>query len=123
MHNNLEITRLLIENDCDVNKSDNDFRTALFYAIYEAKEDIAIFLVLYGADINISSKQGLKPIDFANEKLKMALIEIYNEISGRNDEEEKNKKEEEEKQRAYQRKSIFSGDEPKMLLNSTQKMA
>ena len=113
----------MIENDCDVNKSDNDFRTALFYAIYEAKEDIAIFLVLYGADINISSKQGLKPIDFANEKLKMALIEIYNEISGRNDEEEKNKKEEEEKQRAYQRKSIFSGDEPKMLLNSTQKMA
>eukprot|EP00347_Sterkiella_histriomuscorum_P010861 403374643 len=89
IHNNLEITRLLIENDCDVNKGDTDYKTALHYALFEGKDDIAIFLVLYGADINATSKTGDKPIEFANAKLKKALLEIYNEISGRNDEEEK----------------------------------
>ena len=89
MHNNLEITRLLIENDCDVNKGDSDYKTALHYALFDGRDDIAIFLVLYGADINASSKTGDKPIEFANAKLKKALTEIYNEISGRNDEEEK----------------------------------
>ena len=89
LSNNLEITRLLIENDCDVNKGDSDYKTALLYALFEGKDDIAIFLVLYGADINATSKTGDKPIEFANAKLKKALIEIYNEISGRNDEEEK----------------------------------
>jgi ankyrin repeat protein len=89
IHNNLEITRLLIENDCDVNKGDSDYKTALHYALFEGKDDIAIFLVLYGADINATSKTGDKPIEFANAKLKKALMEIYNEISGRNDEEEK----------------------------------
>lgn len=85
----MEIARLLIENDADVNKADSDFKTALHYALFDGKDDIAIFLVLYGADINATSKTGDKPIEFANTKLKKALVEIYNEISGRNDEESK----------------------------------
>ena len=91
----MEITRLLIENDCDVNKADSDYKTSLHYALFEGRDDIAIFLVLYGADINATSKTGDKPIEFANAKLKKALVEIYNEISGRNDEEDKSKMQEE----------------------------
>ena len=56
IYNNLEVTRLLIENDCDVNKADNEAKTALHYALFEGKDEIAIFLVLYGADINAKSK-------------------------------------------------------------------
>ena len=85
----MDITRLLVENDCDVNKGDSDYKTALLYALFEGKDEIAIFLVLYGADINATSKTGDKPIEFANAKLKKALVEIYNEISGRNDEDDK----------------------------------
>ena len=52
----MDVTRLLIENDCDVNKADNEAKTALHYALFEGKDEIAIFLVLYGADINAKSK-------------------------------------------------------------------
>ena len=83
---NVEVARLLIESDADVNKSDNEFKTPLHYALFDGRDDIAVFLVLYGADINVTSKQGDKPIEFANAKLKKALVEIFNEISGRNDE-------------------------------------
>lgn len=55
-NSNVEVTRLLIENDCDVNKADSDQRTALLYSLFEGKDDIAIFLVLYGADINAKTK-------------------------------------------------------------------
>jgi len=53
----------------------------LHYALFEGKDDIAIFLVLYGADINAKTK-GDTPLDFANKKLKKSLIDIYNEING-----------------------------------------
>lgn len=88
LNNNIEVTKLLIENDADVNKADIEQRTALHYALFEGKDDIAIFLVLYGADINAKSKTGDTPIEFANAKLRKALVDIYNEISGRNDEDE-----------------------------------
>ena len=75
---------MLIENDCDVNKCDNEYKTALHYALFEGKDDIAIFLVLYGADINAKTKTADTPLDFANKKLKKSLVDIYNEIIGIN---------------------------------------
>ena len=56
--------------------------------MFDGKDDIALFLVLYGADINAKSKMGDSPIEFANAKLRKSLIDIYNEISGRNDDDE-----------------------------------
>ncbi len=50
------------------------------------REDVAIFLVLYGADINVKLKSGDAPIEFADLKLKTALEEIYKVISGREEE-------------------------------------
>ncbi len=82
VHNNFEITRLLIENDCDVNKCDTEYKTALHYALFEGKDDIAIFLVLYGADINAKTKIADTALDFANKKLKKSLVDIYNEVNG-----------------------------------------
>jgi ankyrin repeat protein len=52
----MEVTRLLIENDCEVNKADYEQKTALHHGLSEGKDDIAIFLVLYGADINAKNK-------------------------------------------------------------------
>ena len=69
------MTKLLIENDCDVNRADELSKTALHYALFEGKDEIAIFLVLYGADINAKSKSGTAPIEFAKEIFKK--VELY----------------------------------------------
>lgn len=70
LSNNIEIAKLLIENDCDVNKPDNELKTALHYTLAEGKDDLSVFLVLYGADINAKDRYSNIPREYANLRLR-----------------------------------------------------
>ena len=87
-----EIVKLLVSNDCNVNIADERGNTALFYALQEMKDDIAVFLILYEADINWKNKEGLTPLSFANHKLKTSTCIELSEIVQKSKEEEKLKK-------------------------------
>ena len=84
-YENIDVAKLLIENDADVNIVDNESKTALMIALQKTMEEVAIFLVLYGADLNVKIK-GESPIEFADTKLQVALQEIHKVISGREEE-------------------------------------
>lgn len=71
-----EIVKLLVSHDCDVNLPDEKGNTALFYALQELRDDLAIFLVLYGASINCKNKEGVYPLSYAHNKLKSAIQDI-----------------------------------------------
>ncbi len=76
-----EIVKLLVSNDCDVNQADEKGNTALIYALQEDRDDIAIFLVLYGADINSKNKAGITSLQFAHTKLRPILNSISDTIA------------------------------------------
>ena len=46
-----DIVKLLIEADCNVNIADKELKNALHYALHQGKDELAIFMVLYGANI------------------------------------------------------------------------
>ena len=60
---NAEIVQLLIDADADLNKTDKNGRTALFYAASGGNDDIVALLIDAGADTSIKDKEGKLYLD------------------------------------------------------------
>ncbi len=94
------IVKMLVSHDCDVNVVDDLGNTALIYALAGGREDLSIFLVLYGADIKViervmshaipcKNKQGQIPEGYPQSKLNGALVQISDIIEKTMEEEKK----------------------------------
>ena len=76
--------KLLLEYDCNVKLKNNELNTALHFACFlspnsveaERKEEIAVFLLLAGADMMIKNKEGSSPIELASPSLQSTLHSI-----------------------------------------------
>ncbi|WP_342255471.1 ankyrin repeat domain-containing protein [Spiroplasma endosymbiont of Poecilobothrus nobilitatus] len=63
--NNLEITKLLIDNGADVNLQDENGTTPIYYAISTDNIEIVKLLIDNGADVKNINKNGLTPLYYA----------------------------------------------------------
>ena len=73
---NLATCKQLIEEGCDVNQRDDYGATALIYSVLSNNVEVVRLLLSMGADPDIATHKGLKPITIAeNNKLK-PIIEI-----------------------------------------------
>ena len=64
----IEAVKLLIKNKVDLNKADNDGRTALDWAACKGSTEIVKILVENGADLNEADKNGWTALDWAAYK-------------------------------------------------------
>ena len=73
---NIEIIKLLLEHEVDVNVFVNNGETALMLAIYNENIKLTKLLLEYGADINISVKSGETALMLAiyNENIKLTKL-------------------------------------------------
>ena len=65
---------LLVENAADVNKQNEEGRTALHYAAKQGLEEMAQLLIVRGAKQTILDKQGKTPYDMGNAAMRHAFI-------------------------------------------------
>ncbi|XP_031567099.1 phosphate system positive regulatory protein PHO81-like [Actinia tenebrosa] len=79
VYNEKLIYYAIIEVGADVNKTDKDGKTALFYALSNDHEKVAHALIESGADVNITDKDGKTALFYAlsndHEKVAHAMIE------------------------------------------------
>ena len=67
---NEEIINLLIKYKANVNQTDKNGRTALFYAFSSGNDDIVSLLIQAGADTNIKDKDGLTYMEIERTAIK-----------------------------------------------------
>lgn len=74
--NNVEIVKLLLKHDVNVNKKDNYFNTALHYACRSGNQHIIHLLLENNAEVNISGSMGtpLNIVTFYREKELVKLL-------------------------------------------------
>jgi len=63
----LDLIKILLDHNFDINLKDDNDDTPLVYAIRNRKVDIAVYLIMNGANINNKNKQG-ETIEFLNTK-------------------------------------------------------
>lgn len=74
----IEACEKLIEANVDINQQDNKGATALIYAVLNKNELIIKLLLSKGADKNIATNKGLKPMAIAENNNLTSILEILN---------------------------------------------
>jgi len=69
-----DMALLLVENAADVNKQNEEGRTALHYAAKQGLEEMAQLLIVRGAKQTILDKHGKTPYDMGNAAMRHAFI-------------------------------------------------
>ena len=64
-NNNLEIAKLLIESNADINLADKNGWTSLYAACWNNSKDMAKLLIEHKADINLADNDGWTPLHVA----------------------------------------------------------
>ena len=66
---------MLLKYGADINSTDNDGRTALFYAKVRNNHDLIEFLLNHGADTSVVDNEGISVKDLDNEEIRSRLYE------------------------------------------------
>ena len=75
-YENKEAADWLIKHRADVDATDNDGRTPIFFAIEAENLDLVKLLLSNGARVNLLDKEGISPLDTANSTLAKAVQKI-----------------------------------------------
>ena len=78
MSGNIQIVEKLLSLKADTNQKDTTGKTALLYATFFNKNEIAKTLLKNGADINIKDDEGKKALDYAVTNKNTELIILLN---------------------------------------------
>ena len=87
-NNNENLTKFLIKNDADVNKTNNDGNTSLIIACSYNNEDIVKYLIEHGANVNKQNKYGdtplMKAFKINNHNILIYLVEHGADVNKEN---------------------------------------
>ena len=75
-----DIVKGLVKAGADINVSDNQGNTALYYALRYGNQEVARFLIKKGADYNHTNNKGESPVQIAVEKGYDTVLELMTDI-------------------------------------------
>ena len=78
----LDIMKLLLDYDADIDLTDQENMTPLHYAVISGGKEAVSLLLKNGADTSIKTKEGKTALDIARELAEEELAEEENDIAG-----------------------------------------
>ncbi|XP_062609750.1 ankyrin repeat and SOCS box protein 8-like isoform X1 [Saccostrea cucullata] len=75
LHSNIEVIRLLLNHDADVNVKDSTNRTPLHYATLANRSDVVNLCIENGADVNHQTSSGKTALMYAVQEKNLAIVQ------------------------------------------------